>query len=380
MSLLSALPPAFTRDDTPALRSLVEQDLASLVHGLRALVPDASLHLGGSFAQGEAVAWERRGRLVAFSDYDLFLGLPGWRWLSPRRLAWLRREAGTLARTLGNSAVDLNILLPAGRSRAWQPSGALVDLVGGGVVAPSAPTEARWSFVLHTLHGVQEELLGLAPASAKVGLRQWHGVNRCALRVLRAAWNLECGERPVYALSDCAAPLEGAWGATFEPELRILFSSALGENPGLGLRALSRDPSRDRDPANLGARWLTTRRAAVVLHERWSWWRAGAGAAARALLGREDIKTWLRLAAVQILGGRAPRLTAHPHDALLRARRELLAAVVRPGVVAPHQLRTAWRALRALGLVRRTFPADPREAWSAATRAARVGNPLRVAF
>lgn len=378
--MVTRLPASFTRDDTPALRERIERDLESLSHGLRALVPGAGVFLGGSFAQGEAVAWVRRGRLVSFSDYDLFLALPGYRWLSPYRLSWLRREVGELARSLSNPSLDLNLLLPKGPGRPWQPSGSLSRLAGPGLDVDSAQAseEAVWSFVLHTLHGVQADLLGLAPSGANPSLRRLHGINRCALRLLRAASNLQGASEPVYAVGACAGPLMGAWGRGLEPPVRAVLELALAENLELGLRAFQEEGVELPSSHELDRRWAEARRLADVLHERWFCWSHEAGSRGRGLMWRERQKAWLRLALVQVGAKRAPRFVPRPHQALLRARRELLAAVSRPGVVAAHQLRAGWRILRGLGLVSRSAPADPRDRWAVAVRACRVPNPLRL--
>jgi len=335
----------FTSRDSEGLRARVDEQLTGLSVVVEAWASGANLLLAGSFARGEACAWMEGDALVALSDLDLFLELS-----SLRSLAGVRALSAQIHAALPRPPVlrvDLN-LLPPGRG---DPS--------------------RSSFVLHALHEASTSLLACAPGLVSDWRRERYRLNRTALTVLRAAWNLDA-PRAVYALRDCREPLCGTWGERLEAPLRDLLMQALDENPGLGLAGLGPE-SRGEHPR----RWAIARELVERLHERWTCSVASGGAEQRATLRLERAKGLARLALAGAVDGRTPRVTVDVHRDLIEARRALALAVC-PAGRDPAWVERGVRALSGLGLGPRRWPGDPGEAWTLAARRSALPNPLRI--
>ncbi len=357
----------FTASDSPALRAAVERDLARVTALLQGWAPGAAITLGGSFAWGEATAWMQGQRLLSMSDYDLFMSLPHPGHLA--RLGALRARLGALRPHLYNPRLDLNLQLPGLASRGWQASAAPLALAGdlGGL----APTSSPLVFCLHALHGAQVGLLACAPGGSRGWLEERYQLNRCALRALRAAWNLEA-PRPVHHLLQCREPLRGPWGQGLDRPLRDLLEQALDENPGLGLAGAGPSAAEDH-----GHRWALACRLVNMLHERWARQASLAGPGVSRQLRRERAKGAARLAWGGLRQGRAPRVSSHAHGALLEARRALLEARLLGGIDGAW-LQRGLRGLHDLGLGPRRWPAQPRAAWEIAWRCSVLPNPGRI--
>jgi hypothetical protein len=368
MILASSWSGPYTSADSPPLRNAVGQDLARLVGALEAWAPAVGVALGGSFGCGEAVARWSEGRLEAWSDYDLFVALPARGYLG--RIPELRSALERLAPRLHNPRLDCNLLLPG----LAIPGDRRPPPVLAGRFPPPRVVQpgARLSFALHSLHEAQLGLLRCAPALGLAPAERRHGLDRVALRCLRAAWNLEA-EQPVHRILDCRASLEGPWGESFETPLRAFLLTAVNERPELG--ALGAEPLPSEQ---LAARWRLARRMAELLYERWHWRLALAGPEAGRALRWERAKGRGRSALAALAARRAPRFGRDAHLGLIEARRALLEAALPHGGLDPAWLERGLRGVSRLGLGPRRWPVREREAFTAATRAAALPNPLRL--
>lgn len=358
---------SFTRADDPVLRRAVVSDLERVSGELQVWSPGAGVSLGGSFAWGEATAWTLGERVVILSDYDLFVSLRGPSALV--RLAALRRRLAALAPSLNNPRLDVNLQLAGLASRGWQAPVAPRSLAGPepSPVAPSSPL----GFALHALHGAQLGLLACVPGGQLGWQQARYQLNRCALRSLRAAWNLEA-PHPVHQLDVCRDILGGAWGEGLELPIVGLLREALDENPGLRLAGLDASCAQEHP-----RRWALARRLVELLHERWAWQLSLSGRRGQRAHQRERAKGLVRLAVGCAGRARLPGPTADPHRALLEARRGLLEAWT-PAGIDVRWLERGLRGLWLLGLGPRRWPREPWSAWEAGRRGARLPNPLRI--
>ncbi len=342
-SLSRSLGP-FARFSPPELRAAVLTELEAIEVALAGALPGARVELAGSFAAGEACAFLEDGRAVVLSDLDLFVRDAGPGMLLQRVGLRAKLEAALQLQLL--PSVDLNLVLS-----------------GAGAATPD--------FVVHALHDAAQGLLRCAPGRLGDWRQERYELNRVVFTALRAAWNLDASE-PVYALLDCRAPLEGAWGERLEPALRSLALDALDENPGLGIAALGPDAREQHRE-----RWVLGRLWVERLQERWHTWLAAAPAPARLALQRERLEGLARLSVASVRGGRVPRPRWDIHKGLFEARRALGIAVC-PGGIDPSWLARGLDQLSALGLGPRRWPTDAGQAWEQGRRAARMPNPLRI--